>query len=146
MTERRCRKCGADEAEAPLALLSSARYTAPTRVAIEWECKDDAACLLRQRGEDPARNAAKVLHRDPAITCQQDVPDPGCDCQAVPCPNLSWFVVERSDGDKSFGWDGKHEACEYHLADVIDGMLGGDEKLHAIVTPRWWDDGPEAGQ
>ncbi len=40
-----------------MALLSSARYTAPTWVAVEWECKDDAACLRRQRGEDPGRNA-----------------------------------------------------------------------------------------
>lgn len=86
----------------------------------------------------------ETLWRDPAVTCQWDVPDwedPGNGF--VPCPSLSWFVVERSDGDKSFGWDGKHEACEYHLSDVIDGMLSGDEKLHAIVTPRWWNDPPE---
>ena len=91
----------------------------------------------------------EILHRDPAITCQQNIL--GFDPESDPewCENLSWFVVERSDGKSPVAAlpdmdHARSEACEYHLAEVIDWMLEGDENLHAIVTPRWWDDRPEA--
>jgi hypothetical protein len=79
MTEKRCRKCGADEA-APLLLVKA-------RGGItEWECGDDAACLLRQRGEDPApvpaarlkqiRDRAALAYASPARCAESaaDVP------------------------------------------------------------------------
>jgi hypothetical protein len=85
---------------------------------------------------------AEILHRDPAIICES-VSDP-----VEPCPVMSWFTVERSDGASPVAAlpvtdYTRAETCEYHLPEVIDWMLGGDEKLHAIVTPRWWNDGPE---
>lgn len=138
MTERACRKCGATED----LLLIHARGG-----VVEWECKNDAACLRRQRREGPAR---EILHRDPAITCQWNVLGFDPESDPEPCLSLSWFAVERSDRaspkaalpDEDYT---RGEACEYHLAEVIDWMLSGDEKLHAIVTPRWWDDPPGEG-
>jgi hypothetical protein len=104
--------------------------------------------LAAGRGIGPVGTMTEVLHRDPAVTCewvpqQFDPPEP--------CEGMSWFAVERSDHASPVAAlpDMDHpraEACEYHLAEIIDWMLGGDEKLHAIVTPRWWDDGPEDGQ
>lgn len=108
---------------------------------------------------------SEILRRDPFVTCQWyetpevfESPGRGCDhceeepedggggrlictelCTGYHCGVVSAFVVERSDGDKSFGWDGRHETCEVHLVAVIDGMLSGDEKLHAVVHPRWHD-------
>jgi len=108
---------------------------------------------------------AEVLYVDPAIKCQeelpsaevQELPGGGCDlcvpeeegsarllcserCDGGPCEATSRFVVERSDGDQSFGWDGKHEACEGHLAEVVDGMIGGYSQVQAVVTIRWGGD------
>ncbi len=80
----------------------------------------------------------ETLRRDPATTCQWDVAEP--DEFPGPCDAISQFVVERSDGDTSFGWDGKHEACEYHLAEVVAGMADGDDQVRAVVAIRWWDD------
>lgn len=92
----------------------------------------------------------KPLYRDPAITCQWDAldpdPDPEDENDLVQCNELSSFVVERNDGDQSFGWDGKHEACEYHLAEVVASMADGDAQVQAVITIRWWTDRTEAGQ
>lgn len=78
---------------------------------------------------------------DPAVTCQQEVVS--LDGEFDPCPAMSRYVVERSDGDQSFGWDGKHESCAAHLAEVVSGMVAGDDKVRAVVTIRW---DAEAGQ
>lgn len=97
-----------------------------------------------------------TLYADPAVTCQETAPalpfqpvETGgctlCDtefglcterCTPHPCTATSRYVVERSDGDQSFGWDGKHESCEAHLADVVSGMVNGDD-VGAVVTIRW---------
>lgn len=109
------------------------------------------ATLSRIAAERKPDTAAGVLHRDPAVMCEWQVPgfDPKSDPE--PCQNMSWFAVERSDGASPVAAlpDMDHtrcEACEYHLAEVVGWMLGGDDSLRAIVTPRWWDGGPEADQ
>jgi hypothetical protein len=103
----------------------------------------------------------ETLRCDPAVTCQWDVPaldvqefaGGGCSlcvspggtsvlicserCGGCPCSAVSRFAVGRSDGDTSFGWDGRHESCEEHLAQVVASMINGDETVHAIVTIRW---------
>lgn len=64
-----------------------------------------------------------------------------------PCGKTSCYLVERSDGDESFGaLGGADEACTEHVGETIHGMMGGDESLRAIVTPRWWngEGGPDA--
>jgi hypothetical protein len=94
------------------------------------------------------------LLADPAVTCQATadaLPSRphgagGCTlcvgglctevCTDHPCTAMSRFVVERSDGDQSFGWDGKHESCAGHLADVVTGMVSGDD-VRAVVAIRW---------
>lgn len=80
--------------------------------------------------------------------CGSDVPDPDTDpeeCLAVPCPELSRFIVARSDGDTSFGENGgSAEACEGHLAETVAGMAGGDTGIRAVVTIRWDDSGEAA--
>jgi len=54
------------------------------------------------------------------------------------CSEPSRFVVERSDGDKSYGsGGGTEEACEAHLADVVSGMVDGDTHIQAVVSIRW---------
>lgn len=78
-----------------------------------------------------------MLINDPAITCQWDVSPADDDEGAMPCGAVSHFVVERSDGDESFGWDGKHESCEEHVAEVISSMVNGDDKVYAVVAIRW---------
>lgn len=53
------------------------------------------------------------------------------------CGKPSRFVVERSDGDESFGLlGGGEESCEEHLAETVAGMIGGDE-VRAVVSIRW---------
>lgn len=78
-----------------------------------------------------------MLTWTPLITCQWDVSPAGDDEDAMPCGAVSHFVVERSDHDPSFGWDGKHEACEEHLAVVVSSMIDGDDEVTAVVTIRW---------
>lgn len=57
---------------------------------------------------------------------------------AYPCGAPSRYLVERSDGDKSYGeHGGSAEACEQHLAETVDGMADGDETVQAVVTIRW---------
>jgi hypothetical protein len=99
-----------------------------------------------------------ILYADPAITCQWDILTPdvqsaeggGCNlcvtpggssiaicterCTGYPCGAVSRFVVDRSDGDESFGWG---ESCEEHLAEVVSSMIDGDPAITAIVTVRW---------
>ncbi len=54
------------------------------------------------------------------------------------CGKLSRFVVERSDGDKTYGsGGGTEEACPQHLADVVSGMVDGDTGVRAVVSIRW---------
>lgn len=61
------------------------------------------------------------------------------------CPELSRFIVARSDFDTSFGENGgSAEACERHLAGTVAGMIGGDGGIRAVVTVRW--DPPTGGQ
>jgi hypothetical protein len=58
------------------------------------------------------------------------------------CGKLSRFVVARSDRDTSYGeGGGTAEACGGHLADVAAGMVGGDERIQAVISVRW--DKPE---
>lgn len=115
-----------------------------------------------ERGDNPTHNitavlvmtidrllddveAAAPLTVDPGATCQEDIADPDDGETLIgSCSEPSRFVVERSDRDQSFGWDGKHESCEAHLADVVLGMVGGDDQVRAVVTIRW--DGPEGSQ
>jgi hypothetical protein len=84
--------------------------------------------------------SAEFPTADPAVTCQEWVPDPenGPDL----CTAMSRYVVERSDGDRSFGHDGKHESCEAHLAGVVTDMVAGFADVRAVVTIRWDADGP----
>lgn len=108
--------------------------------------------------------ADEVLHADRRVRCQADViPDPEiivgdvcglctitragpwgppeveCTerCRPHQCEVMSRFVVSRSDGDRSFGYDGKEEACAQHLAVVAAAMVAGDERVQAMVTIRW---------
>jgi hypothetical protein len=58
------------------------------------------------------------------------------------CVRPSRYVVERSDGDRSFGaGGGTEESCEEHLVETVAGMVDGDEQVRAVVTIRWT--GPE---
>jgi hypothetical protein len=57
---------------------------------------------------------------------------------AYPCGASSSYVVARSDGDTSFGINGgSDECCDEHLAETVDGMIGGDEAVYAVVRIRW---------
>jgi hypothetical protein len=57
---------------------------------------------------------------------------------AYPCGAPSRYLVERSDGDTSYGENGgSAEACDEHLAETVDGMVHGDDTVRAIVTIRW---------
>lgn len=59
------------------------------------------------------------------------------------CARPSRYVVERSDGDRSFGSrDGTEESCEEHLVETVAGMVDGDEHVRAVVSIRWNE--PEA--
>jgi hypothetical protein len=114
--------------------------------------------------EHVIREAARYAYRieeplaaDPAVICQatadalphQPAVTGGCTlcdteyglcterCTDHPCEAISRFAVERSDGDQSFGWDGRHESCETHLAEVVSGMVDGDETVRAVVAIRW---------
>ncbi len=82
---------------------------------------------------------AETLAADPAITCGAYVPIEGGDLgEATECGALSRFVVERSDGDKTYGsGGGTEESCEAHLGVTDAGMVDGDVKVTAIVTIRW---------
>lgn len=54
------------------------------------------------------------------------------------CGKLSRYVVARSDGDTAFGsGGGTEESCEEHLAEIVPGMVNGDEHVRAVVTIRW---------
>lgn len=54
------------------------------------------------------------------------------------CGRTSRFVVERSDGDESFGsGGGTEESCGKHLRDTVLAMVSGDEGVRAVVTIRW---------
>lgn len=79
------------------------------------------------------------LEVDPAVTCTAYVPIEGGDAgEAEECGAPSRFVVECSDGDKSYGsGGGTEESCEAHLAETVAGMVAGDVNVHAIVTIRW---------
>lgn len=102
---------------------------------------------------DPAvicQATADALPHEPAITggctlCVQA--ESGClalcteKCTDHDCTAISRFVIWRSDGDLSFGWDGKHEACADHLADVVTGMVNGDPQVRAVVAIRWDQEG-----
>lgn len=77
------------------------------------------------------------LTADDSITCNAFV-DSEEDGLWDQCTKPSRFVVERSDGDKSYGTcDGTEESCEEHLADAVSGMVDGDEGVRAVVTIRW---------
>ncbi len=67
---------------------------------------------------------------------------------AYPCGATSWFRVERSDGDTSYGINGgSGESCDEHLAECVAGMIDGDQDVRAIVAIRWdMGDDAEAGQ
>lgn len=76
------------------------------------------------------------------VTCTAGVEveiDDGFEFNAYePCGKPSHYLVERSDGDESWGaLGGAEEACGEHVGETIHGMMGGDDTLHAIVTPRW---------
>ena len=92
----------------------------------------------------PVQEARVPFHADESIRCSflvgtGEFEDPGVEV-AEPCPNASVFVVSRSDGDTSYGINGgSDECCAAHLADTVDGMVAGDEKVQAIVALRWWD-------
>jgi hypothetical protein len=56
------------------------------------------------------------------------------------CGEVSRFRVERSDHDPSYRVTSDRaptEACEAHLPDVVFGLMDGDDKIHAVVTPHW---------
>jgi hypothetical protein len=88
------------------------------------------------------------FHADESIRCSfligtGEFEDPGVE-MAEPCANSSQFVVSRSDGDASYGINGgSDECCAAHLADTVDGMVAGDDKVQAIVAIRWWDTGSD---
>lgn len=76
------------------------------------------------------------LRADPSAVCTGTTEDEGGETDL--CGKPSRFVVERSDGDTSFGaGGGTEEACETHLADAVLGMADGDASVTAIVTIRW---------
>ena len=107
-----------------------------------WECPgilaDGSACEYRLGPALEPLAKRTVLWADPDITCQWDVPDHDSDeDEARPCGLMSRFVVSRSDGDRSFDWDGEHEACLDHLGDVVVSMVDGDESIQPVVAIRW---------
>lgn len=72
-----------------------------------------------------------AVSRDAACTAVKDE-DEG------ECGRPSRFVVERSDGDESFGSGlGTEESCGEHLPDTVLAMVNGDESVQAVVTIRW---------
>jgi len=76
---------------------------------------------------------------EPHVRCDWEE---GCNCGGctVQCRNSSRFRVERSDHDPSYHVSRDRaptEACEAHVADTIFGLLDGDDKITATVTPRW---------
>ena len=76
---------------------------------------------------------------EPYVRCDWEE-DCNCGEDTVQCRNPSRFKVERSDHDPSYHVSGDRaptEACESHLADTVFGLLDGDGKVTAIVTPRW---------
>lgn len=65
-----------------------------------------------------------------------------CNCGegTAQCFNSSRFRVERSDHDPSYHVSSGRapaEACEAHIADTIFALMDGNDKITAIVTPRW---------
>lgn len=57
-----------------------------------------------------------------------------------PCGQRSRFAVERSDHDPSYRPAADRapmEACEAHLADTVMALMDGDDRIHAVVKPRW---------
>jgi hypothetical protein len=80
--------------------------------------------------------AAGPLFADPAAVCTGITEDEGGETDL--CGKPSRFVVERSDGDTSYGGGGgTEEACETHLLDAVTGMIAGDVNVQAIVMIRW---------
>jgi hypothetical protein len=58
------------------------------------------------------------------------------------CGRTSRFVVERSDGDESFGsGGGTEESCGKHLPATVLAMVSGDTGVRAVVTIRWDEPG-----
>lgn len=91
-----------------------------------------------EAGRASALRGGTPLTVQPDAVCGGLVPDPGDAEFAYDCANHSRFLVERSDGDKSFGENGgSTEACAGHLADAVTGMIDGDENIRAIVSIRW---------
>jgi hypothetical protein len=82
-------------------------------------------------GEEP-----ETLTAEDDAFCRYDVEDE----EEGPreCGKLSRNVVARSDGDTDFGsGGGTEESCEEHLAEIVAGMVNGDDHVRAVVTIRW---------
>lgn len=85
-------------------------------------------------GEDEALASGKAVCDE--VVSEEEDPEEG----PRGCGKPSVFIVARSDGDKSYGVNGgTGEACEGHLAEVVAGMVEGDENIRAVVTIRWDD-------
>lgn len=119
---------------AQLARILASLDTHGRRANAEQMASAIISAWAREAAESGRPSGATALFADWTITCQQDVPV--FDDDPAPCPVMSRYVVERSDGDQSFGWDGRHESCEAHLAEVVSRMVNGDD-VRAVVTIRW---------
>ena len=108
-----------------------------------WEngqCVSLAGIIRRayEAGKAAALRGGTPLTVQPDAVCGGYVIDPNDNEFAYDCGNHSCFLVERSDGDKSFGENGgSTEACAAPLADAGAGMIDGDENIRAVVSIRW---------
>lgn len=92
--------------------------------------------------EDPTPGVPEgegLLMTEPDVRCDWEE---ACNCGEgeAQCRNSSRFAVERSDHDPSYNVSSDRaptEACETHVADTIFDLMDGNDKITAIVTPRW---------
>lgn|SRR5487761_935269 len=106
----------------------------------EWNA---ARANLRQYEQSPGiplpqyRTPLGTSEAAPAYVACSAIAGHGDD-EAEPCGKPSRFLVERSDGDRSYGINGgSDESCEEHLTETVAGMIDGDENVRAVVTIRW---------
>lgn len=137
----------APEPKSPEEVLAEDRYAETWRRFVESQ--NDALATEADLDHDVAHEALMglaspgasgdfghlVQFQSDGITCASCI---AVGDDNVRCDSPSRFIVERSDGDKSYGINGgSEEACDKHLAEAVIAMLDGNESLKAIVTVRW---------
>lgn len=98
----------------------------------------DVADAIREQTTAARPGDAASLTASDSVKCTEIVGDEEDEDGLHECGKMSRYVVERSDGDTSFGsGGGTEEACEEHLSDVVVGMVNGDDRIRAVVSIRW---------